>query len=89
MWTRYFIEAQGFTIDESVLFQDNLSATLLEQNRMASSRKRTKNIRVRYYFIKDRIAVGNIVVKHCPTGVMLADHFTKPMKRALFRKFRA
>ena len=30
LWTQYFIEAQGFTVDKSVLLQDNLSAMLLE-----------------------------------------------------------
>ena len=56
---------------------------------MASGSKRTKHIRIRYYFIKDRIAVSSIVVKHCPTGGILVDHFTKPLQGALFRKFRA
>jgi hypothetical protein len=26
MWTRYFIEAQGFKVEECILNQDNLSA---------------------------------------------------------------
>ena len=81
--TSYFVEAQGFTIDDSVLFRDNLSAMSLV------SSKRTKHIRVRYYFVKDRITAGDIVVKHCPTREILADHFTKPLQGALFRKFRA
>jgi hypothetical protein len=89
MWTRYFIEAQGFNVDESILYQDNLSAMLLEKNGKQSSSKKTKHIRVRYFFIKDRIGNGNISVKHCPTGDMVADHFTKPLQGAQFRKFRA
>jgi hypothetical protein len=28
-----------------------------------------------------------IEVKYCPTGVMLADFFTKPLQGSLFRKF--
>ena len=68
--TSYFVEAQGFTIDESVLFRENLSAMPLVNS------KRTKHIRVRYYFIKDWIAAGDIVVKHCPVREILADHFT-------------
>ena len=46
LWTQYFIEAQGFTIDESMLFHNNLRAALLEQNMMASISKRTKHSRV-------------------------------------------
>jgi hypothetical protein len=89
MWTRYFIEAQGFNVEESILYQDNLSAMLLEKNGKQSSSKRTKHIRVRYFFIKDRIRNGDISVKHCPTGDMVGDHFTKPLQGAQFRKFRA
>ena len=68
LWTQYSIEAHGFTIDKSIRFQDNLSAILLERNGMVSRSRQTKHIRVRYYFIKDQIYVGDIVVKHCPPG---------------------
>ena len=56
---------------------------------MASRSKLEKHIRVRYYFIKNHISTGDIVVKHCPTAEMLADHFTKPLQGALFQKIRA
>jgi hypothetical protein len=89
MWTRYFIEAQGFNVEESILYQDNLSAMLLEKNWKQSSSKWKKHIRVRYFFIKDRIRNGDLSVKHCPTVDMVGDHFTKPLQGAQFRKFRA
>jgi hypothetical protein len=88
MWKRYFIEAQGFNVDKSILYQDNLSAMLLENNGKQSSSKRTKHIRVRHFFIKDRIGNGDISLKHCPTGDMVGYHFTKPLQGTL-RKFRA
>ena len=62
-----FIKSQGFTIKNSVFYQDNLCALLLEQNMMESRSSKTKHISVRCYFIKDRIAAGNIVATHCPT----------------------
>jgi hypothetical protein len=89
LWTRYFIEAQGYKVDESILKQDNLSAILLETNGKGSSSKRMKHINVRYFFIKDRIVSGEITVKHCPTVEMLGDHFTKYVQGSQFRKFRA
>jgi hypothetical protein len=46
MWTRYFIEEQGFKMEESILNQDNLSAMLLETNGRESSSKQTKHSRV-------------------------------------------
>jgi hypothetical protein len=89
LWTRYFIEEQGYGVQASILNQDNLSAILLEKNGKASSGKRTKHINVQYFFIKDRIGSGEITVKHCPATEMLADHFTKPLQGTMFRKFRA
>ena len=72
---------------ESILYQDNKSAMLLEKNRKTSSSSRMKHINVRYYFIKDRIKMGGVVVKHCNTELMLADHFTKALQGILFKKF--
>jgi hypothetical protein len=89
MWTGYFLEGQGYNVDECILNLDNMSAMLLETNGKQSSSKRTKHIRVRYFFIKERVSNGDITLKHYPTGEMLADHFTKPLQGALFRKFRA
>jgi hypothetical protein len=89
LWTRYFVEGQGYGVKASILNQDNLSAILLEKNGRASSSKRTKHINVRYFFIKDRIASGEITVEHCPATKMLGGHFTKPLQGTMFRKFRA
>jgi hypothetical protein len=39
IWMPYFVECQGYDIDESVVYQDNISALLLEKNgRVSSSR---------------------------------------------------
>ena len=70
------------------MYQDNLSAMLLETNGKKSITKRTKHIRVRYFFIKDRVSSGDIKLEHFPTEEMLADHFTKPLQGSLFCKFR-
>jgi hypothetical protein len=37
-WTRYFMKAQGYDVKDNVLFQDNKSSILLENNGKASSR---------------------------------------------------
>ena len=42
LWTRYFLEAQRFTVSDSVVYQD--SAILLEKNGRASSGKRTHTL---------------------------------------------
>jgi hypothetical protein len=87
-WTRYFMEAQGYKIDDNILYQDNKSAILLEKNGKASSSKRTKHINIRYFFITDRIQKKELSVEWCPTENMIGDYATKPLQGAAFKKFR-
>ena len=69
-----------------MVYQDNQSAMLLENNGRGSSSKRTRHINIRYFFVTDRIKEGEMRVEYCPTGDMVADYFTKPLQGSLFRK---
>jgi hypothetical protein len=73
----------------SLIYQDNKSAMLLKQNGKASSSKRTKHINVQYFFVKDKIAKGEIELEHCPTEVMWADMNTKPRQGRAWIIFRS
>ena len=75
-------------MEPSLLYQDNMSAILLETNRKGSSYKRTKHIKVKYFYIKDKIDQGEIMVKHCPTEQMWSDINTKPKQGVAFCEFR-
>jgi hypothetical protein len=88
LWVKMFMEAQGYTIDESYLEQDNESAIKLEKNGRSSAGAKSRHIDIRYFWIKDRTQAHGISIRHCPTLHMLADFFTKPLQGALFRKFR-
>ena len=48
LWTNYFLQAQGYNWEDTVIFQDNKSAMLLRKNGTKSSSKRTKHINMRY-----------------------------------------
>ena len=87
-WTRQFLEAQGYQVNDNILLQDNKSAILLESNGKASSSKRTKHIKIRYFFITDRVSKGDLSIAWCPTDEMVGDFMTKPLQGAKFRKFR-
>jgi len=89
LWTHYFLEAQGYKIKKNVVFQDNKSAILLEMNGIGSSSKRTKHIKVHYFFMKDKVDSKEISVKYCPTEEMWADVMTKPWQGKGFKEFRA
>ena len=88
LWTRLFLEAQGYGVTENIIYQDNQAAILLEKNGKASSGKRTKHINMRYFFVTDRIVKRDASARWCPTGDMTGDFLTKPLQGALFRKFR-
>jgi hypothetical protein len=62
LWARYFMQEQGSNMDPSLLYQDNMSAILLETNGRASSSKRTKHIKVKYYLIKDKVDQNKITI---------------------------
>ena len=88
LWTRYFLKAQGYKVNDNIVFQDNKSTMLLERNGKASSSKRTKHINVRYFFITDRISKGEVRVEWCPTAEMVANFMTKPLQGSTFKRFR-
>ena len=89
LWTNYFIRSQGYNIDETMIYQDNQSAILLERNGRQSSGKRTRHMNIRYFFITDRVRRKEMTIGYCPAGEMVADHFTKPLQGAMFRRFRS
>ena len=60
IWVNYFHESQGNIVSDNLLHQDNQSSIKLKQNRKASRGKRTDHIRIRYYFVTDRIAGGDL-----------------------------
>ena len=88
IWGRMFIEAQGYPMEELILYQDNQSAIKIEKNGKKSSGQKTKHMDNRYFWIKDRLESEKIKVVYCPTLQMLADFFTKPLQGTLFKKFR-
>ena len=73
---------------DNILYQDSHSSMKLEQNGKRSNGKRTRHINIRYFFVTDRIAAGELSVEYCPTMEMIADYFTKPLQGSQFRRFR-
>ena len=60
---------------------------LLAENGNWSSSQGTHHLNVRYYFVTDKIAKGEIQIDHCGSSRMIVDYFTKPLQRSLFKKF--
>ena len=88
VWTKLFLEAQGCPVKENILFQDNRSAMLSEENGRKSAGKRSRHLNIRLFFVTDQQEKGNISTEHCPTDKMTADHMTKPLHGTKFDQFR-
>ena len=78
---------QGGSNKPAVRYQDNQSTTRLLKNGKSSS-DRTKHIKIRYLWLKDRVDSKDVLVEYMPTGDMLADLLTKPLQGDLFIKLR-
>jgi hypothetical protein len=88
IWTRDFLIAQGYTMGPVTVHQDNMSAMALTQNGRSSS-DRTRHISIRYFWVKDRIASGEVEIVHLRTYEMVADLLTKPIQGERFLQLRA
>ena len=89
MWCKYFTEAQGYTIDNDILYQDNKSTILLAKNGRMSAGKNSKHIKNRFFLITDKVAQGYLKIEYKGTDEMWGDVNTKPTQGKRFRIMRA
>ena len=87
LWVRDFLIEQGHAIGPAVVYQDNQSTMKLAERGSAAS-QRTRHIAIRFFFVHDRMASGEIAIEYMPTGHMLADILTKPLQGILYRRLR-
>lgn len=88
LWLLLFLEAQGYGIVKNLVYQDNHSAMRMEINGKHLCTGNSRNINLRYFFINDRVDSGDVKIQYCPTLMMIADYFTKPLMGDRFREFR-
>ena len=88
LWSKLFIEAQGFQVKANIVYRDNTSSMHLEENGKASSGKRTRHFHIKYFYITDLINRNQITIEYCPTEDMIADYMTKPLVGTKFERFR-
>ncbi len=84
-----FIEAQRYTIDQNIVFQDNQYTIRLALNGSMYSSSHTKHIKAQYYFVKDKVEEGEVDIRYCPTKRMWSNILNKLKQGALFRRDRA
>ena len=67
LWILYFVQGQGYTVESNIMFQYNHRTVCLMLNGKKYILKNTKHINVRYFFVKDMINRGEMLVEYCPT----------------------
>ena len=84
IWTKAFLESQGYPVTDNIIHRDNQSSMKLEQNGKQSCGKRTRHFNIKYFYITDLINRKELSIKYCPTDQMDGDYMTKPTTGAKF-----
>lgn len=67
-----------------VVYQDNLSCMALVA-RGRSGAERTRHIKIKYFWVKERVSDGDMVIEHKGTKDMYANILTKPLQGSQFK----
>ena len=70
LWSLYFIQAQGYGVKYAEIHQDNVSAQMMETNGTLSSSSKTKHIKAKFFFIKDKVDSKEVKIVDFPAGLM-------------------
>ena len=82
------MEAQGYTLDSNLLWQDNRGAQKMAENGKMSCLSKSRNIVIKFFWINDRVKQDLLRVQHCPADIMVAYFYTKPLQGKKFIMFR-
>ena len=84
LFLREWLKFQQRRVPRIKIFCDNqLVMALLSANHTGI--KATKHLKVRYFFIRQHVLLGEIEIVWCKTTQMLADVMTKPVTGQLFK----
>lgn len=78
----FWPELKGIPI---TLYCDNQSAISISGKEIYHAR--SKHIDVRYHFVREKVAAGQVLVQYKSTQVMVADAFTKGLHRSKHEEF--
>ena len=85
VWLRNLFAEIGFEQTRpTVLYEDNRASIILAQD--PQFHQRSKHFDVRYHYVREKQAEGQIDIKQCPTEEMIADIFTKALAKPRHQK---
>jgi hypothetical protein len=79
VWLKRLLSEITYLKGIPVLYIDNEAAIKLAQN--PEYHRRTKHIRLRHFFIREKVAENEVAVQRVPTEEQVADIFTKPLHK--------
>ncbi len=86
IWLSMLLDHLGHARDGPVpLWSDNQGALATIKNPLLSTK--SKHIRVRHHFVRERQLMKEIAYAFCPTEKMIADVFTKSLEKGKFIEF--
>lgn len=86
-WISHLLKELGISLPVTPeLFGDNLPSIYLTAN--PAFHKRTKHFETDYHYVRERVALGSLVVRHIPARLQLADIFMKSLPTAPFQSLR-
>ena len=83
LWVRSFLSAMKIKFEVPVLYVDNQGAIDLANNPV--NHQRTKHIDIRWYFIRDELKKGTMILSKVASADNLADINTKPVSVQVHR----
>ena len=84
IWTKRFLNHQGYKLKVSILYLDNTNTIKLVNNGKGTYGKRTRHFDFKYYYITDLIQRKEIEIKFFSSIDMMADFMTKPLTESKF-----
>jgi hypothetical protein len=85
IFIRNLLLHQGYNVPALFLFQDNKSTIALCEKGGAGHR--TKHIKIRNFFVKEKLDDGEVTIRWLRTELMIADVLTKPLQGVTYKAF--
>ena len=87
LWLRQLLsDLKNKPTSPTLILEDNQAAICLAKNPQFHGH--AKHIDIKYHFVREQVANGNIAVKYCRSEDMLADMLTKGLSYVPFTKLR-
>ena len=82
---RHFMESQGCYVEDVYVYQDNQSVNLLETNGRESVGKGTRHVKIKYFFVTDKVKGKELNILYGPTKQIITNVYTKQLSGVLFK----